>query len=109
MLEKRKLERFSLNIPAKIEILPHRPEAKRTFLRIYTSNICSGGAYFATNNPLQTGTAVKIDLILDPLFAKYQMKSWALVKVQGTVMRSETSGMAVQFDPQYRIISKTKA
>ena len=107
--ERRKLERFEFNIPAKIERMPldHR-ETKEKQLDLLTSDISSGGAYFHTVQPLPEGTDVKIDLIL-PLDKLKLLKTDSdvqkiLIKVKGTIVRSESRGMAIRFDRNYRIM-----
>ena len=60
MKEKRRLERFDLKMPAKIESTTSDQEEK--LLDLLTSNISSGGAFFHTTQPLREGSQVKIDL-----------------------------------------------
>jgi hypothetical protein len=101
--EKRTLERFDLKIPAKIEIGNSDHEEEITDLM--TKDICAGGAFFHTSQPLPTGTNVKIDLILPLERLKKLNNDWpqAYIKVTGTVLRSESSGMAINFDEDYHI------
>ena len=60
--EKRKMERFSLEIPARF--IWYDKSRKQESLELMTSNICSDGAFFKTEKPLSVGTDVKIDLII---------------------------------------------
>ena len=101
--EKRRLERFELRIPAKIEVVTS--DQDREPLDLFTSDICSGGAFFHTDQPLPEGTDVKIDLVL-PLEEIKKLRedtSHAYIKISGTVLRSESSGMAVCFKGNYKI------
>lgn len=101
--ERRRLGRFRLEIPAKIEVIDSPLERKKHDLN--TSNISSGGAFFHTKQPLPEGTPVKIDLIL-PLEKLKQLKNdhkQAYIKVTGKVLRSEIKGMAISFDQNYII------
>ncbi len=103
MKEKRTLQRFDLEIPAKIESTTSDQEKK--LLNLLTSNICSGGAFFHTTQPLPEDTQVKIDLVL-PLDKLKQLKDdckQAYIKVTGRVLRSESEGMAIFFDKDYLI------
>ena len=103
MKEKRTLQRFDLEIPAKIESTTSGQEKR--LLNLLTSNICSGGAFFHTTQPLPEGTQVKIDLVL-PLDKLKQLKDdckQAYIKVTGRVLRSESEGMAILFDKDYLI------
>ena len=97
MTDKRKLERFDLELPATIELLTSDQE--KSLLNLLTTNICSGGAYFHTTQPLPEGTQVKIDLVL-PLDKLRKLKDehkQAYIKVTGTVLRSKSEGMAIFF------------
>jgi Tfp pilus assembly protein PilZ len=100
---KRTLERFDLKIPAKIEVGNCDHEEK--ILDLTTKDICSGGAFFHTSRPLPTGTDVKIDLILplDRLKKLNDDCQQAYIKVTGTVLRSESTGMAIHFHEDYHI------
>ena len=102
MKEQRRLERFQLELPAKIEVL--RQAQEKEVLDLLTKNICAGGAFFHTTNPLPNGTRVKIDLIL-PLDKLKKLKDFdkAYIKVNGTVIRSESAGMAICFNEDYEI------
>jgi len=108
MTEKRRLERFDLELPATIELLT--PDQEKSLLNLLTSNICSGGAYFHTAQPLPEGTQVRIDLVL-PLKKLRTLKEEhkkAYIKVTGTVLRSESEGMAICFDEDYQLLGSDK-
>jgi len=103
MKEKRRLERFDLKIPAKIQSATSDQEKR--LLSLLTTNISSGGAFFHTTQPLCEGTQVKIDLVL-PLERLKQLKDdckQAYIRVTGRVVRSESEGMAILFDKDYLI------
>ena len=103
MREKRRLERFTLEVPAKIEVMD--PAKNPGMLDLLTSNICAGGAYFQTTKSLPEGTEVKVDLILplDKLEKLKDSQKHAYIKVAGRVLRTESTGMAVCFDQNYQI------
>jgi hypothetical protein len=103
MEERRKLERFSLEVPTKIEVVVSA--GKKESLHIPTSDICASGAFFRTKKALPEGTKVKIDLILVLDRLKHLIdNSRANVKVNGTVVRSGSAGMAICFDEDYQIM-----
>ena len=105
MKERRKLERFDLKISATIESMTSDQEKR--LLNLLTSNICSGGAFFHTTQPLPEGSQVKIDLVL-PLDNLKKLKDdckQAYIEVTGRVLRSESEGMAILFDKNYLIRS----
>ena len=106
--EKRGLERFDLEIPAKIKVAASYK--KEEIIDLLTSDISSGGAFFHTTQPLAEGTDVKIDLIL-PITklckrleeegkGEYQH---AYIKISGKVLRTESRGMAIVFNEDYEI------
>ena len=108
MTDKRKLERFDLELPATIELLTSDQE--KSLLNLLTTNISSGGAYFHTTQPLPEATQVKIDLVL-PLDKLRKLKdehNQAYIKVTGTVLRSESEGMAICFEEDYQITGSAK-
>ncbi len=109
MKERRKLERFQLRLPAKLEILPEAPQAEKELLELHTSNICSGGAFFRTWNPLAPGTVVMIDLLLEIPNGGFSINGKSLVEMRGRVVRSEHRGMAIAFDRRYKIKLQPKA
>ena len=101
--EKRKLDRYDLNVPAKVEVTTSDQE--KEIFDLLTSDICAGGAFFYTTQPLPEGTTVKIDLILslDRLKELKDDFKHAHIEVTGTVLRSESAGMAICFNEDYQI------
>jgi hypothetical protein len=108
MKEHRKSGRFTLKLPAKIEMEISGQENR--IFDLHTSNICVGGAFFPTTQPITEGARVKIDLLLSfnnklkTILDKLKLDDQAHIKVKGTVVRSESVGMAVRFDEDYQII-----
>ena len=99
-LERRREERFELELPAIIRVA--QPE--KSTLELVTRNVCSGGAYFHTSQPLQEGTDVKIDLVLDLEKLKSLKDDYkqVYVELKGTVIRSESEGMSIRFNQDYQ-------
>jgi hypothetical protein len=107
MRERRKVERFSLELPAKITVVSANGKAKET-INFQTENISAAGAFFPTSKPLPTGTRIIINLVLP--FDKpkrFNGHSKAGIKLEGTVQRSTERGMAVAFDRSYQITPLT--
>ncbi len=103
MQDKRKLERFDLKVAARIEGLSRKKD--RDILDLMTNDLCSGGAFFHTDQSLPEGTKVKVDLVL-PLGGLKKLISeydHAHIKVTGVVIRRESRGMAVCFNKDYSI------
>ena len=96
------MERFSIEIPAEIEVTSSVRE--QPLLNLMTKNVSAGGAYFRTKKSLPVGTEVKIDLILPLSKLKKFLKNreQVTVNIQGTVLRSESDGMAIGFSENYQ-------
>jgi hypothetical protein len=99
--EKRKLDRYTLKLPTWISLTVEGGQRKT--IELFTSNICSGGAFFDTNTPLSIGTNVDIDILLP--FKKLEKSGGrkSRIDVSGSVIRTEDSGMAVMFNKQFQI------
>ncbi|UCF85177.1 MAG: PilZ domain-containing protein [Desulfobacteraceae bacterium] len=106
MNERRKLERFDLRVPAKIKVVG--PDHGGETLDLMTKDICAGGAFFHTPDPLPKGTQVKIDLILGRGL-KEGAGRLAHIKLGGAVLRSDAAQVAICFDKSYKIIPINKA
>ena len=100
-LEKRKMERFSLELPTYLSIV--NKGEKRKSLKFITSNICSGGAFFKTEKPLSIGTDVKLNIILPLDKFKNVTSKRSSIYVSGSVIRTDQQGMAICFDKNYKI------
>lgn len=103
MKERRKLERFILRIPARIEAVISI-NTRRT-LDLLTSNVSAGGAFFPGGEGLPEGTAVKVDLKLPvERFRALVDCNEVSVKLNGTILRCGSAGMAVGFDTNYHFV-----
>jgi Tfp pilus assembly protein PilZ len=100
-LEKRKVDRFSLELHALLSI--NDENGKQRSIEVITGDICSGGAFFRTNTPFSVGTGVKMNLILPSDKFKKLGGKRSLINVSGSVIRTNALGMAVCFDKKYRI------
>ena len=102
-LGKRALERFDLAIPTCLSTVDK--EGEEVTLELLTSNICSGGVYFKTENTLPVGTRVKMDLVLLKKQSMEPQERNAHVKVAGEVIRRDAEGMAVCLHNRFKISS----
>lgn len=98
---RRKMERFSLELPARISIAgeDNGPAA----LEAITDDISAGGAFFHTDNPLPIGTEMDIVLVLSLDELKKIKGKKASIKVKGAVVRVGENGMAISFDEEYQL------
>jgi hypothetical protein len=103
---KRKMERFSLEIPAHISFDDEYGQEKK--FSLVTNDVCAGGAFLKTEKPLPIGTEVKIDLVL-PLESLRRLEGKkARIEVSGAVIRIDENGMAISFNSNYRISSESE-
>ena len=104
MGELRKHKRFKVRLPAKIEVVSRDPQGETQVVRAESGNIGLGGAFFHTLSPLPEGAPVKVDLALHFRNLVFPLNRWPLLRVQGRVLRSEPTGMAIRFEKRYRIV-----
>ena len=104
MEEKRRTERYELHLPTKIMVISRKNVEENTTINLHTKDICDGGAYFSTTEPLPEGTKVSIELQL-PLnrFERVKEKSAKFRVNQGVVLRAEQKGMAIGFSKGFEI------
>jgi hypothetical protein len=103
MEERRRLERFELNAPAKV-IVQTKAGTKEA-LDLRTKDVSSGGAFLFSSQPLAAGASVKMELLisLDMLQKLAGEKKAAKIKVKGMVIRVDAEGVAIRFDSAYKI------
>ena len=101
-IEKRKMERFSLKLPALLTM--KNEDGNQQAFEFMINNICAGGAFFKTDHPLSVGTDVKMDLILPFDKLKKFGSKRSRIDVSGSVIRTDDQGMAVCFDKKFRIL-----
>ena len=107
-VERRNLERFDLKIPARVQAMVLEQEHETQ--ELLTTNVCSGGAFFQTPQPLPKGTEVKVDLTislskLKALKDEYQQVD---IKIKGKVVRTDSQGMSISFDEDFHIVPLKK-
>ncbi len=91
-MERRKMERFELSLPATFTATSTQREQKTT-----TKDICTGGVFFETDQELSEGTEVSMKIMITPPENRIVDKR-TFVELHGIVARQEGKGFAVQFD-----------
>lgn len=106
VIEKRKVERFDLQLEAFIS----RPgEVSQTeSASLVTRDISMSGVFLMTDRPLPVGSKVSVDMILTLGGTKKPDSQKAWIKASGKVLRTDHQGMAVCFDDQSRILPLSK-
>ena len=104
-IEKRKLERFNLEVLATVSITV--ADGVEEKLDLKTKDVCSGGAYFKTEQSLPIGTEMQINLVLpmEKFRALPVNCQKVLVSLSGKILRIESDGIGVCFDEAYDIRS----
>jgi hypothetical protein len=102
-MEKRRLERFNLEVPATASITVDGVVEEK--LDLMTRDVCSDGAYFKTAHTLPIGTEMEINLVLpiDKLKAIPVNCEKVMVRLSGKVLRIESDGVGVCFDETFDI------
>lgn len=96
---KRQMERFDLELPASLIAAGIDQKARE----LITSDVCAGGAFFETDQPLPLGTDVNIELILPLERLKKITANKVRIKVTGAVIRVTDTGMAISFEEDFEI------
>jgi hypothetical protein len=99
--EKRKMERFSLRLPLTIKVLGD--DDKERSLQLSSNDICASGVFVETNQPLEIGSSLEIDIILPLDELKKLEGKRAHISVSGAVLRIEENGLAIKFNDDYTI------
>ena len=102
MGDRRHLERFNLNVPARLVV--HNARRKKVVYETNTCNISAGGAFFKTNQTLPEGTKVELDFVIPVDRLQLTPGISSFVKVSGKVIRSDLEGIAICFDSNYEIM-----
>ncbi len=92
---RRRIERFSMSIPSKVSSIMHDYSEQM----LNTTNISAGGVFFETGQTYPVGTNVTLNISLDFGNTKTGLLL-SRFRVEGTVIRSEKTGMAIAFDPE---------
>ena len=103
MEERRKLERFTLRLPAKIKVVEPESHVENRVHHLWTREISSSGGFFHTVIPFAEGTKVSIELLLDMERFERPDSNRTHVKLTGKVVRVESGGIAVRFDNGYKM------
>ena len=106
VIEKRKVERFDLQLEAFVS-LPGE-SADTDMGNLVTRDISMSGVFLITDRPLPVGAKVNVDMILTLGGKKKQDSQQAWIKASGKILRTDNQGMAVGFDDKSRILPLSK-
>jgi hypothetical protein len=100
MIERRALERFSLEIPARVQVFSTK--TKQPF-DLLSSNISAGGVFFPTFVRVKPGTRVRITFRIPSKIIQRLTGTQSVIRVEGVIVRSDPRGTAISFDRNYQI------
>ena len=95
------MDRFSLELPAWISAIDQN--GKPQTLEVVTRDICAGGAFLQTDQPLSVGMNIEMNLIIPLRNLPKAKNRRSRIDVSGSVIRTESQGVAVCFDKRYQI------
>ena len=73
-------------------------------MELITQNICAGGAYFETSDPLPLNILVSLNMAFEiPGKMNGSSNNLSRIKVFGKVVQSDKNGMAIKFNNGYKI------
>jgi hypothetical protein len=101
MKDKRKFERFEIQVPAKIEITAQ--DGRSVKFELETQDLSAGGMFIKLDQPLPEGCQIKIDIVLsfEELITATDPSGSLLLTTTGYVVRSGDDGIAICFDENY--------
>lgn len=102
--EKRQLERFAFNVPARV-VVPGRGNAGEIHGR--TRDLSAGGAFLFLGQSLAVGEIVELEIELNVNSARIDSSApqETFMRGTGTVTRQETDGLAISFEGQLQFAS----
>ncbi len=106
-MEKRRVERFDLNLEAFVLVAGESSKKKPS--RLMTRDVSMNGAYLLTPEPLPIGTRVKVDVIVSLGGIVPSETQKALIQASGSVLRTDSQGMAIRFDDNSRFSSYSES
>jgi len=101
--ERRKLERYALRVPTKVELADGSGRGET--LHLETTDISASGAFFASAGQISEGTQLKLEMVL-PVARLQELigaNTTVEIRLEGRVIRSDAGGMAVLFEKKYQI------
>ena len=104
MRERRKHERFDLRLPTRIEAFTSNGSQ---VLNLSTSVISAAGGFFRTKKSICEGTNVRVRLTIVSEWLTELTDTKGVIEVEGKVIRTSSTGIAICFDGECQIASLT--
>jgi len=103
MIERRKFERYNIDIPVKVEIVsPSGLSEKNDFEGI---NLAAGGIFIKNGQSLPKSFPIKTEIRFkfEDLKTPENLEGALILTVTGHVLRTEPAGTAIHFDEDYKM------
>jgi len=102
MKDRRKYERFQLELPARLEV---NSSQRTEIFELRTRDISAAGALLlGASEQFLAGTRCHLELIVTSERIKELTGVQGLIKVEGTIVRSTPEGVAICFDGDCQIL-----
>ena len=101
-MEKRKVERFDLNLEAFVREAGQSFDTKPS--RLKTRDVSMNGACLLTPEPLPVDTKVSVDVIISIEGLAPNETGIALIEASGSVLPTDNEGMTIRFDETFRFL-----
>jgi len=102
MKDRRKYERFQLELPARLEM---KASQRREIFELRTRDISAAGALLlVTTGQFAAGSRCYLELIVTSKRIKELTGVQGLIKIEGTIVRSTPDGVAICFDGDCQIL-----
>jgi hypothetical protein len=105
MTEKRKFERFDVNVPVRLKVISQ--EGRKEEYEFETCNLSAEGIY-VFGQTLQEGLHVKVEIFLSFIELKNAVdpKGTLVIRTTGRVLRSDPDGTAIQLNEDYDFMTR---
>jgi c-di-GMP-binding flagellar brake protein YcgR len=102
MEERRAYERFSLMLPARMEVVI---SGKEQVFDFKTKNVSAGGALLRTPDNIPEGTRFQLKMTIPNEKIRELTGAQSCIEVEGVVVRSTPDGVAICFEGECQILS----
>jgi len=101
MKDRRKYERFQLELPARLEM---NSSEKKGIFELQTRDISAAGVFLNTTEEFSEGTKCQLELTVTSERIRQLTGAQSLIKAKGIVVRSTPDGVAICFDGDCQIL-----
>jgi len=103
MNDKRKFQRYDIDMPLRVEIMPHMGVAEK--IHFEGINLAAGGILVKKGQPLPENSPLKIEIIFnfDELKTPENIEGALSMTVTGHVVRNEPEAIAIRFNDDYEM------